>query len=105
MTQLEVVGGIGRPSVENQVIAIAPVQLKCPACLVESTRPQVMPLDAKLTCRACGTVSEFRELHESWCLSKRAILIHAFPELVWLVAGYEETDLCSTVENGRLLDA
>jgi hypothetical protein len=102
MALLEAVGRIEQMSIDHQSIAM-PVHLRCPGCLVEFASPKIRSLDARVKCIACGVTSEFRELQEAWCLSRRPILAKAFPGLKWLTADYSHSDLCSDVEGRKLL--
>jgi hypothetical protein len=93
MTRLEVVRGIGHAPVAL-IDVPDPVHLKCPACLTEFDRPTRMAIDVEIECSACDVTSEFRELHEAWCLSRRPLLAKVFPELEWVTADYAHSDVC-----------
>ena len=53
---------------------VSAVRLKCPVCGDETEHPGLMRMDALVLCAVCSVASEFRELHEAWCQSRRQLL-------------------------------
>ena len=103
MTRLEIVRHAPAQSHGAAELIDVPgrVHLKCPACLIEFDRPKNMKIDTEIECNACGVISEFRELHEAWCLSRRPSLAKAFPEMDWQTADYVHSDICKGGATGR----
>jgi hypothetical protein len=71
---------------------LSAVRLKCPVCGDETERPGLMRLDALVLCAVCSVASEFRELHEAWCQSRRQLLQRVVAEVpVWPDGGFRIT--------------
>ncbi|HEY0232153.1 MAG TPA: hypothetical protein VGC55_12945 [Dokdonella sp.] len=89
MTSLEFIGRMTRSSlIFLQEIEASPrpggqIKLRCPLCTAESAIERALPIDSRLVCAQCGQESEYRQLREAWCLSRRAHLERFCPEIVF----------------------
>jgi ribosomal protein S27E len=68
------------PGVEANSVS---AHLKCPRCLHEQVLTPPVSMDATIACEACSAQAEFRQFHETWCESRRSLLVRACPELDW----------------------
>jgi hypothetical protein len=58
---------------ETPVVALG-TKLRCPHCRTESVLDQQARFDDSIVCDICGVESEYRQLHETWCATRRPML-------------------------------
>jgi hypothetical protein len=84
MTKLELIGAINQAAIEIRTMSeAAQTHVRCPACSFEFTPPSSPAPDRRISCKQCKVTSELRQLHESWCSSRRGSLKRACPGIRW----------------------
>jgi hypothetical protein len=82
MHDLDDADGVGSIVLHSET-AISRVKMRCPHCERETSLERALPVDQLLRCESCGIDSEFRQLRETWCESRRSILERACPEIAF----------------------